>query len=399
MSTIKPAILIIDDAPSNLKLLTAALASEFSLQIAHSGAMGLQVASRLPPDLILLDVMMPEMNGFEVCRRIKSELGLAHIPVIFLTALDDVESETIGLSLGAADYITKPINVETARHRILNLLERERLRKEVEAHRDRLEEMVAARTMALSISKEAVETSHRAKTNFLNNMTHELRIPMTIIMGYNELALNSTTDPNLLEKLEKVNEAAAHLSSLITNLMDLTALQSRQLTLESCSFKLGSVLNSVTEQHSRDAVKKGLELRGQAEFSLRYLSVRGDPVRLGQILLELTSNAIKYTPQGSVSVEIEALEQRVKDINLRFTVRDTGIGIAPADQRRIFNLFEQLDNSFMHHHGGAGLGLALCQQLIDLMGGTFGIESRPGLGSAFWFTLRLPKVEPEQVPI
>jgi len=387
----KEAILIIDDAPTNLKLLTAALTADYSLQIAHSGAMGLQVASNLPPDLILLDVMMPEMNGFEVCRHLKANPALWHIPVIFLTALGDAESETMGLSLGAADYIAKPINVETARHRIFNLLERERLRKEVEAHRDHLEEKVAARTMALSIAKEAVEASHRVKANFLNNMTHELRSPMAIIMGYTELSLRIATDPSLLGKLGKVQEASEQLLALITNLIDVTALESRQLSLASNTFTLASVLDGIVEQLGRQAAKKGLEFNVKAESSLRHLPVQGDSMRLGQILQELAGNAIKYTHHGVVAVEVEMLEQSDQDINLRFTVRDTGIGIALADRKRIFELFEQIDGSSTRNHGGTGLGLALCQQLVDLMKGTFGIDSKPGVGSAFWLTLRLPK--------
>jgi len=223
MTRKKPEILLVDDDPANLQLLSAALAADFKLFIAHSGAMALQVASRSPPDLILLDVMMPEMDGFQVCKRIKANPALRDIPVIFLTALNDSESENTGLSLGAVDYITKPIKVEIARRRISNLLEREKLRHEVEAYRDHLEEKVAARTVALSIAKEAAEASHRAKTHFLNNMTHELRTPMMIIMGYTEMTLINTTDPDQLENLGKVKQAAEQLLLLINNLVDITA--------------------------------------------------------------------------------------------------------------------------------------------------------------------------------
>ncbi|CAK0760675.1 two-component system, cell cycle response regulator [Gammaproteobacteria bacterium] len=146
-------ILAIDDMPANLMALGSLLATEFDLQMATSGAMGLTIAEESPPDLILLDVMMPDMDGYETCRRFKENPRLRTIPIIFVTAMAESEAESFGLSLGAADYITKPLNVEIARQRIRNLLERERLRKEVEVYRDYLEELVQARTLALSMAQ------------------------------------------------------------------------------------------------------------------------------------------------------------------------------------------------------------------------------------------------------
>jgi len=222
MTKTKPSILMVDDEPANLQLLSVALATDYKLFIAHSGAMALQVVSRSPPDLILLDVMMPEMNGFQVCERIKAQPALRHIPVIFLTALSDSESENIGLSLGAVDYISKPIKVGIARRRIANLLECERLRHALEVQRDQLEEKVAERTMALSIAMEEAQASHRTRTRFLNSLTHELRTPITLIMGITEITLINTSDPDQVDNLAKVQRAAEQLSLLINNLVDVT---------------------------------------------------------------------------------------------------------------------------------------------------------------------------------
>ena len=388
--TEQQTILIIDDTPVNLRVISAALIADYRLQVAQSGAVGLQLASQAAPDLILLDVMMPEMDGFEVCRRLKEDPKLSRVPVIFLTAMGDLASEIAGLALGAADYITKPISVQTARHRIANLLERERLRKEVEAYRDQLEEKVAAHTMALSIAKESVLASQQAKANFINNMSYELRTPMAVIMGFTGLSLKRATDPEQIRQLNKVDEASQQLLSLINRLMDITTLESSQLTIEKSTFDLASVLDGVALQLESEATKKGLEFGIHIEPSLRYLPLKGDALRIGQILQELTGNAIKYTSQGRVDLHVEVQEQIGKETQLSFKVRDTGIGIAPYDQKRIFVRFEELDGSPARKHGGTGIGLMLCRQLVVLMGGTIGIDSSPGVGSTAWFCLRLP---------
>ena len=149
----RPRILIIDDMPANLMTLGSVLSTDFDIQTATSGLKGLALAAQSLPDLVLLDVMMADMDGYETCRRFKADPRLRTVPIIFITAMTDVDSENMGLSLGAADYITKPINVEIARLRVRNLIERENLRKEVEAYRDYLEELVQARSLALSIAQ------------------------------------------------------------------------------------------------------------------------------------------------------------------------------------------------------------------------------------------------------
>ena len=389
MNTPRARILAIDDTPANLMTLGSVLEGEFDLQFATAGALGIALALRNPPDLILLDVMMPEMDGFEVCRRLKVHPLLQHIPVIFLTALNDSASESAGLALGAADYIAKPINVETARHRIGNLLEREHLRKEVEGNRDHLEELLLAGSVALAIAKEAAEAADLAKKHFLNNMTHELRTPMNAIMGLTELALGRASDAKQAEQLGKVQRASEQLLALITQMMDITGLQAKQLSLEQKSFKLTTVLESLSRLLAPDAQRKGLAWSADLQAECVDLALQGDAVRLGQVLLAMAGNAIKFTTRGSVAVLVTLMERTGSDVELCFEVRDTGVGITPADQRRIFTLFEQLDGSTRRHHGGTGLGLALSRQLVELMGGACGVKSQPGVGSVFWFTVRL----------
>ena len=387
----KPRILAIDDHPANLLTLGAALAADYLLQVATSGAAGLALASETAPALILLDVMMPEMDGYETCRRLKADPRLRAIPVIFVTALGDSVAEGVGLALGAADYITKPINVEIARQRIRNLLEREALRKEIEAQRDHLEQLVQARTLALSVAKEAAEAASRAKSIFLDNVSHEQRTPMALIMGMTELALLRAADPEQAAMLATVMKSSGQLLEIINNVIDISALAANRLSLEERCFTLAGVLDRMTGLFGQEASDKGLLLSIETAPALAALPVQGDPLRLEQILLNLLGNAIKFTARGSVGVSASLVEERPFEVMLRFEVRDTGIGIDPADQPRIFNLFEQGDGSSTRSYGGTGLGLALCKQLIGLMGGEIGVDSRLGSGSNFWFTVLLRK--------
>ena len=389
MTPPRPTILAIDDTPDNLLTLNAMLEDEFELLFASSGPTGFDIALVAPPDLVLLDVMMPEVDGFEICKRFKSEPGLRDIPIVFVTALNDPQSEQAGLALGAADFITKPIVQETARHRIRNLLERERLRHEVIEHRNHLEDLVFARTLDLSIAKEAADAAQRAKTSFLSHMSHELRTPLNAIIGMTELAMLHCSDAQQGAQLGKALEAADRLLTLVSQLIDITEMQSGRLTLAPVPFKLTSVLHSVMRLLDHEARAKGLEFRLAAAPGLEALTLFGDPLRLGQVLKSLSANAIRFTERGFVRVLVQAVEQTACDIVLRFEVKDSGIGIAAADQRRIFEVFEQVDASTKRTHGGAGLGLALCKQLVELMGGAVGLHSEPGGGSTFWFTVRL----------
>ena len=399
MTSNKQKILLIDDAPVNLQVLTAALSIDFELQIATSGAKGLQLAEAAPPDLILLDVMMPEMDGFETCRRLKALPALRLVPVIFVSALDQLDDESAGLALGAADYITKPIQVGIARQRIRNLLEREDLRKQVEASLEHLEAKGQACAFALAIARESADAAHRVKTRFLNNMSHELRTPMTTIMGQMEVLMFSASDTRQGKLLATAYQASEALLALISNLVDITALEANQLTLASQPFTLQVLLNSLRVTYGYAAQRKNIELTVHADASLADLNLQGDALRLGQILMVLCDNAVKFTAQGSVSVQVSVSAQTPVDSLLRFEVRDTGIGIDPAHQKRIWGLFEQADNSSTRPFSGTGLGLALSRQLIGLMGGRYGLESCVGAGSLFWFTARVLKANQAVSPV
>lgn len=387
-----PRILIIDDTPANLQLLARSLSTEYELHIANSGAVGLKLARELEPELILLDVMMPEMDGYEVCRCLKADESLRNIPVVFVTALSDLDSEAKGLQLGAVDYLSKPVNIHIARQRIRNLILMERLRREVETQRDHLEDMVRVRTEALSIAKELAETANRAKTTFLANMSHELRTPLNGIMGMIALAQRKIDDPQIKDRLAKANKASQDLLSIINDVLDIAKIEAERMTLESVDFSVGLVLENVRSLLSPKAQEKNLALVLEGEAVVHELHVLGDPLRLGQVLVNLVGNAIKFSEQGAVTLCVDRLPDQGEMICLQFSVRDSGIGISQEDIGRIFDAFVQVDGSLTRRYEGTGLGLVICRRLIHLMGGEIRVESELGKGSVFTFTVKLAKV-------
>jgi PAS domain S-box-containing protein len=279
-----------------------------------------------------------------------------------------------------------------------DITEKKLIDKELERHRNHLEELVRERTTALSVAKEAAEAANRAKTIFLANMSHELRTPLNGIMGMTDLARLKATDPKQIHYLETVTQASQNLLAVIANILDITKVESERLSLEQTAFQLGEVLDRVRELLARNAAAKGLNLLFDVPASMAGMRVKGDALRLGQILLNLTGNAIKFTESGSVTVTAAVTRQDADKVQLLFEVQDTGIGIDPQDQRRLFTAFEQADSSMTRKYGGTGLGLAISKRLANLMGGDIGVSSEPGKGSRFWFTVKLEKATAATAP-
>ena len=254
---------------------------------------------------------------------------------------------------------------------------------------DRLEEIVAMRTSDLVMAREIAESANRAKSVFLANMSHELRTPMNAIMGMTDLALRRAIEPKQQDQLSKVMTASQHLLGIINDILDLSKIEAERLTLEKIPFVLGSVLENLNSLVGFKVQDKGLTLVIDMPLSLARQPLLGDPLRLGQILLNLTNNAVKFTATGRITIRVAAISREPDAVILRFDIEDTGIGIPAEVQGRLFSAFEQVDSSTTRKYGGTGLGLAISKRLAKMMEGSIGVTSSPGVGSVFWFTARV----------
>jgi two-component system sensor histidine kinase/response regulator len=279
-------------------------------------------------------------------------------------------------------------------------------------HQAHLEDLVASRTAelesqagkiaalnaALAQRAAEAEAANLAKSAFLANMSHEIRTPMNAILGLTHLLRRRSADADQQDKLRKIEAAADHLLAVINDILDISKIEAGQLHLEESDFLLDAVVEKVCTLVGERARAKRLELVVDIEPALSR-SLHGDPTRLGQALLNYLGNAVKFTQTGSIVLAGRIVEETAEDLLVRFDVRDTGIGIAPEDQPRLFAAFEQADRSTTRKYGGSGLGLAINRRLAQLMGGEVGVESRPGQGSRFWITVRLGKREHIPAPL
>jgi signal transduction histidine kinase/CheY-like chemotaxis protein len=278
---------------------------------------------------------------------------------------------------------------------VLFLLRLRRSRAEVRGLADTLEQRVRERTAQLERAQHAAEAATRAKSEFLANMSHEIRTPMNAILGMSYLALRSGLDARQRNYIEKVHGAAESLLHIVNDILDFSKIEAGKLEIENIAFELGDVFEQLGNLLAMRAEEKGLELLFVLPPDLPTALV-GDPARLGQILLNMGNNAIKFTERGEVTVAVSLVSREALHATLRFEVRDTGIGMTAGARERLFQPFTQADASTNRRYGGTGLGLAICRHLVRCMGGDIGVESEPGRGSCFHFTLPLGLQSGEQ---
>ena len=381
----RPTVLIIDDDTIARMLAREALEqSGWSVEEAENGRLGIEAFVRHYPDLVLLDIMMPEMDGFAVCAEVRRLPKGIHTPVLMMTGLEDYQSITQAYDAGATDFIVKPINGLLLSHRVRYMLRAGQAMREL---RDSQEKLVRARDAALE--------GARLKSEFLATISHEIRTPMNGIIGMDDLLLDTDLTSEQRDCAETIKASAKALLDIINDILDFSKLESGHVTLSQEEFDLYAfVQDQLQPLRGRTAEKKVL-LRYEIAPTVPP-NVWGDRVRLGRLLSGLLNNAVKFTEQGEISLHVGRTPQVIGGTEshtspetswVRFTVTDTGIGIGKADADRLFQAFVQADGSNRRKHGGMGLGLALAKQLVELMGGTIDFESELGKGSRFWFDL------------
>ncbi|MEG3901902.1 response regulator [Microcoleus sp. B4-C5] len=396
----KGNILIVDDTPENLQVLSATLSDRgYKVRGVINGKMAIRAARSGCPDLILLDIKMPEMDGYEVCTQLKEDPKTSEIPVIFISALDEVLDKLTAFQVGGVDYVTKPFHVAEVLARIEHQLTIQRLKKQLLDRNKELQEEIIERKKA----EEAAAAASLAKSQFVANMSHELRTPLNAILGFTQvMSRDSLLSHENLENLRIINRSGQHLLELINDVLDLSKIEAGIIGLDQRSFDLYQLLDTLEEMFQIKAETKKMQLRFSVEANVPQY-IKTDEKKLRVCLINLLANAMKFTHDGGriwLRVSVESNQQQpaeseshlnytfVDPLLILFEVEDTGIGIAAAEIDTLFDAFVQTQAG-RKAADGTGLGLTITKKYVQIMGGDIWVKSVLGEGTSFKFNIRV----------
>ncbi|MEM7032695.1 MAG: hybrid sensor histidine kinase/response regulator [Chloroflexota bacterium] len=384
-------ILAVDDTRANLRLLTSILTEQgYNVRPVPNGRLALSSVEAKPPDLILLDIDMPEMTGFEVCERLKADERFQDIPVLFISVLSDTTDKVKAFSVGGVDYITKPFQAEEVLARVQTHLALNAMQQYLKKQNVLLQQEVIERQKAekgLIAMRDQALVSSQLKDEILSRVSHELRTPLSIILGYSDILREGAYGPILKEQdqiLAEIMDSSQKLTRIVDELLTQAEFEVNQVRLENTVFDLNVLLSRVEAQMRILAEAKGLAIQTEVDWKDSPV-ISGDKRWLEHILINLIDNAIKFTKMGGVTIKCSSNGVEFWCVQ----VKDTGIGISKQDQARIFEPFDQVDGSTTRPYGGMGLGLSIVHGLTKLMGGTIMVESEIGSGSTFRITFPL----------
>ncbi len=430
-------ILVVEDSRTQAIELQFLLESNgYDVHVSHDGRQALHWLQSEIPDVIITDIVMPEVNGYELCRAVREDSRLSQVPVVLLTSLSAPDDVVEGLKCGADNFLIKPFEKKSLLSRLHYILINRDMRltkptsiglnivfdgkqhtitadraqildlffssfetalqknhqleatvRQLRETQDYLRQAKEEVEKAMQRAKEA----NRAKSRFLSNMTHELRTPLSAVIGMSDLLFETELDFEQNEYVTAIKNSSENLLTLVDDILDLSRIESQRVEIEKVDFDIYAMLDLISGIFQKQTTDKGLSFAVNIDPEMPQYVV-GDETRLRQILINLLSNAVKFTPSGQIDLNVKVIgNAKSATVSVRFEVSDTGIGIHKEQQQSLLEAFEQADNSSNRTFSGSGIGLAIVSRLIKLLGSEIEIDSKVNRGSTFAFQIDLDR--------